>query len=140
MNWKLKIENWKLRIERSYIALKNLRLRALHGVMPQERQTGGDFLVSVRVGCDVSRALLTDDVTDTLNYARLYELVREEMAVPSALIEHVAGRIGQRIFSEFPEVETADVELTKLNPPMGAECDGASVELHLINDKTRGNL
>lgn len=117
-----------------------MRFRARHGVMPQERLTGGDFMVSVGVRLDVSSAMLTDDVAHTLNYARLYELVRAEMAVPSALIEHVAGRIGQRIFSEFPQVEAADIELTKLNPPMGADCDGASVELHLINDKTQGEL
>jgi dihydroneopterin aldolase len=33
-------------------------------------------------------------------------------------------------------VEAVDVTLTKENPPMGANCGGAGVELHLINNKT----
>lgn len=127
-----------MKIKSSYITLTNVRFRALHGVLPQERRVGGDYLLTLRVGFDVSRAVQSDDVTDTLNYATLYEMARQEMAIPSQLLEHVAGRIGQRVLSEWPEVTTVDLTLTKENPPMGADCDGASVELHLINDKTQG--
>ena len=127
-----------MKIKSSYITLTNVRFRALHGVLPQERRVGGDYLLTLRVGFDVSRAVQSDDVADTLNYATLYETARQEMAIPSQLLEHVAGRIGQRVLSEWPEVTTIDLTLTKENPPMGADCDGASVELHLINDKTQG--
>jgi dihydroneopterin aldolase len=127
-----------MKIKSSYITLTNVRFRALHGVLPQERRVGGDYLLTLRVGFDVSRAVQSDDVADTLNYATLYEMARQEMGVPSQLLEHVAGRIGQRVLSEWPEVTTVDLTLTKENPPMGADCDGASVELHLINDKTQG--
>ncbi len=127
-----------MKIKSSYITLTNVRFRALHGVLPQERRVGGDYTLTLRVGFDVSRAVQSDDVADTLNYATLYEMARQEMAIPSRLLEHVAGRIGQRVLSEWPEVTTVDLTLTKENPPMGADCDGASVELHLINDKTQG--
>ena len=126
-----------MKIKSSYITLTNVRFRALHGVLPQERRVGGDYTLTLRVGFDVSRAVQSDDVADTLNYATLYEMARQEMAIPSRLLEHVAGRIGQRVLSEWPEVTTVDLTLTKENPPMGADCDGASVELHLINDKTQ---
>ena len=105
--------------------------------MPQERKVGADFTVSLRVGVDLSRAIESDDVEDTLNYATLYEVVKQEMAISSQLLEHVAGRIGKAVFNHFPQVESVDVVITKLNPPMGADCNGASVELHLINDKTK---
>ena len=127
-----------MKIKSSYITLTNVRFRALHGVLPQERRVGGDYTLTLRVGFDVSRAVQSDDVADTLNYATLYEMARQEMAITSQLLEHVAGRIGQRVLSEWPEVTTIDLTLTKENPPMGADCDGASVELHLINDKTQG--
>ena len=60
----------------------------------------------------------------------------EEMQKPSCLLEHVAGRIGRRIFSQLPLVEAIDISVAKINPPMGADIGSASVELHLINDKT----
>ena len=126
-----------MRLIHSYIVLREVRFHAFHGVMPQERKVGADFTVSLRVGLDLSRPVESDAVEDTLNYATLYEVVKQEMAVPSQLLEHVAGRIGKAVFSRFPQVESADVVLTKLNPPMGADCEGVSVELHLINDKTK---
>ena len=125
-----------MRITHSYIVLREVRFYARHGVMPQERKVGGDFTVSLRVGVDLTRPVASDDVADTLNYATLYEVVKREMAIPSQLLEHVAGRIGQAVFDTFPQVISIDLTLTKLNPPMGADSEGAGVELHLTNEKT----
>jgi len=116
-----------------YIILRNVRFRAFHGVLPQERQVGGDFLVTVRVGYPLERAMETDLVDDTLDYSALYALVEKEMAEPSKLLEHVAGRIVKAITTSFPAATSVDLELTKLNPPMGADCDGAKVEVHFKN-------
>ncbi len=110
--------------------MEGLRFRALHGVMPQERQVGGDFLVTLRVGYPLAVAMASDDVKDTLDYAALYRLVEREMLLPSKLLEHVAGRIAEAIEKAFPQVSSIDLTLTKLNPPMGADCQGASVEVH----------
>lgn len=116
--------------------MKGVRLHAFHGVMPQEGKVGTDFRIDLRVGYPLERALESDDVADTLDYARLYDVVKREMSVPSKLLEHVAGRIAKAVENTFPLVTSIDLEITKLNPPMGADCEGASVEIHLINDKT----
>ena len=123
-------------LKNSYIYINDLRFHAFHGVMPQERLTGNDYSVDLRVGYDVSSAMLSDDVNDTVNYATLFEIVRQEMSVPSQLVERVAYRIADRISRRYPDVTRMDVRVTKLNPPLGADCHGAGVELHLINDKT----
>lgn len=127
-----------MRIESGYIFLKDLRFHACHGVMPQERQVGGEFLVSLRMGYDLSKAMQTDEVGDTLNYAEVYALVKKEMEQSSALLERVAGRIVRTLFDYDQNILSIDLWLTKVNPPMGADCQGAGVELHLINDKTKG--
>ena len=121
-----------------YITLRNVRFHAFHGVMPQERTVGADFLVSLRLGYDLTKAMQSDEVADTLNYAEVHALVRQEMERPSALLEHVAGRIAQVLFDYDKRILSVDLWLTKVNPPMGADCQGAGVELHLINDKTKG--
>lgn len=120
----------------SYVTLNNVRFHAFHGVLPQETAVGADFVVNLRLGYDISRAIQTDDVGDTLNYAEVYELVKHQMDVPSKLLEHVAGRIVDAVRKAYPAITSIDLELTKLNPPMGADCRGAGVEIHLINDKT----
>lgn len=115
----------------SYILLKDVRFHAYHGVLPQERLTGNDYVVNLRIRYDVSKALVSDDVNDTLNYAEVYQLVSQEMSVPSALIERVAGRIGDRLFRRFPAIQEVELKIIKENPPMGADCKGAGVEVHL---------
>ena len=75
-----------------YVFLQDVRFHAFHGVMPQETKVGADFLVNLRIGYPIGKAMDTDEVTDTLNYAEVYALVAQEMKQPSKLLEHVAGR------------------------------------------------
>lgn len=119
-----------MRLTAGYIHLRQVRFHAFHGVMPQERQVGTDFVLDLRVGYPLQQAMQSDDVADTLNYAALYDLVAREMQQPSNLLEHVAGRIAEAIGRTFPQVTSIDLTLTKQNPPMGADCEGAGVEIH----------
>lgn len=125
-----------MKLMSSKIYLRNVRFHAFHGVLPQEGIVGNDYLVNLVVDYDFSSAMKTDDLQETLNYAEVYQKVREEMAVPSKLLEHVAGRIAHRLFSDFPEIQKLQLSITKVNPPMGADSDGAGVEVVLTNDKT----
>lgn len=125
-----------MKLMSSKIYLRNVRFHAFHGVLPQERIVGNDYLVNLVLDYDFSSAMKTDDLQGTLNYAEVYQKVREEMAVPSKLLEHVAGRIAHRLFSDFLEIQKLQLSITKVNPPMGADSDGAGVEVVLTNDKT----
>lgn len=122
-----------MKLESSYICLENVRFHSRHGVLKQELLTGGEFTISLRAAFSIDKAMHSDAVEDTINYATLYEIIRQEMAQPSQLLEHVAYRICQQIFNRFPAVSSVQLKLTKLNPPMGAHCDGASVELTMSN-------
>ena len=125
-----------MKLMSSKIYLRNVRFHAFHGVLPQEGIVGNDYLVNLVLDYDFSSAMKTDNLEGTLNYAEVYQKVREEMAVPSKLLEHVAGRIAHRLFSDFPEIQKLQLSITKVNPPMGADSDGAGVEVVLTNDKT----
>ena len=123
-----------------FIYLRDVRFHACHGVMPQEQAVGADFVVSVKLGVDFSKAAETDSVEDTVSYADVYELLKEEMNKTSKLLEHVAGRMVKTIRQRFPQVFSISLQLTKINPPMGADCAGAGVEVcwsSLNNDKTQ---
>ena len=109
------------------IFIRNMRLLARHGVMRQERTVGAEFVVTVEVMADIQKAFHTDCVEDTINYATICQLVNKEMDIPSALLEHVAARIAKAIFKEFDKAKEVVVEIIKVNPPMGAQCEGAGV-------------
>ena len=116
----------------SNIFLDGVRLYAFHGVEEQERSVGAWFSVSVRVQYNISRAMETDSVDDTISYADVLQVVKREMAQTSKLLEHVAGRIARAVINEFSGVEAVKVTVVKENPPMGANCDGAGVEVEVI--------
>lgn len=120
-----------MRIIQSYIILKDLRFYAYHGVGAQETQVGNEFVLDLRLRMDWTCAIRSDDVNDTLSYAEAYEAVKDEMARPSRLLEHVAGRIARRLFQDFSSLEEIELRLVKRNPPMGADIEGAGVELRV---------
>lgn len=111
------------------IRLERMHFHAFHGVMEQERRVGNDFEVSVEVSYPFEKALYSDKLEDTLNYATLYDIVAKEMAVPSQLLEHVAGRIITAIKKEIPTVTAGELSITKLHPPFKCDmpCGGATV-------------
>ena len=115
------------------VSLNQIRVFARHGVLDQERLTGGEFVVSVVVKTDFSKALITDAVDDTVNYAALLDIVRAEMAIPSRLLEHVAGRIAAKVCESFPTVSELWVEREKVRPPLKGACRSASVKIHVKN-------
>ena len=121
-----------MRLTASYIHLRQVRFHAFHGVLPQERQVGADFVLDLKVGYPLEQAMQSDEVTDTLWKRTDYTWPCHEMQQPSKLLEHVAGRMAEAIGKTFPQVTSIDLELIKLNPPMGADCEGASVEIHCL--------
>ena len=44
-------------------------------------------------------------------------------------MEHVAKRIIDRIFKEIKEVTEVEVEVAKINPPIGGDVESVSVKL-----------
>jgi len=100
------------------IELNDMLFTAYHGALPQERTVGGQYRVSLRLDADVSAAYDTDALADTLDYAAAAAIVRDEMAQPSNLIEHVAARIGRSLLATFPQLSSVRVHLCKLHPPV----------------------
>ena len=119
-----------MKINSSYILLKEIRCYAYHGVAPQENLIVNEYLIDLKLKVDISKAARTDEVTDTVNYAEVHQVIKNEMVVPSKLLEHVSGRIIQKLFDQFPCIEEIELRLSKRNPPMGADIESAGIELH----------
>ena len=110
------------------ILLPQMQFHARHGVLPQERLVGALFTVSLEAGVRFDEALQSDSLEGTVSYADIHQAVKEEMDIPSALLEHVAGRIVAHLFKDFPTIEQIELKLSKRNPPMGADIDAAAFE------------
>ena len=118
------------------IQLHNLEFYAYHGLLPQERVVGGHYRVDVELSLTPPLRALTEDVIDdTVNYAEVYVLIRQQMEQPVNLLEHLAHRITKGLYAQFPQIQAVKLSVTKVTPPIsGIACEGASFCLQSIRE------
>ncbi len=112
---------------RQKIALIGVRFFAFHGLYPEEQLTGTEFIVDIETESDVFT--VADDIAQTVDYERLFAIVKAEMNVPRKLIETVAHAILDQVRHEFLSVRYIKVAIRKMHPPMAGEIDHSLVEL-----------
>lgn len=113
------------------IKLKNIRVYAYHGCLIEEEHIGSDYLVNLEVKADLSAASKNDSLADTVDYVQLQTIVREEMAIRSKLLEHVAQRILNAVLLKIEMVQQAEVSVAKKNPPIGGDVAEVSVTMKM---------
>jgi 7,8-dihydroneopterin aldolase/epimerase/oxygenase len=109
------------------ITLENMEFHAYHGCFQEERAVGTKYIVSVSVEVNIDNAILSDMLSDTVNYQAIYDIVKAEMAIPSNLIEHVCGRIKHAIKIQIPLIEKVEINLSKYNPPLGGQVEKVTI-------------
>lgn len=111
------------------VELKGMKFFAHHGCFHEEKIIGNHFVVDFSAEMEVGKAAASDDLDDALNYQLIFDIVKEEMAVSSNLLEHVGGRIVARVVKSFPQIRSGYVAISKLNPPLGGQVDASKVTL-----------
>ena len=111
------------------ITLEGIEFFAYHGFYQEERKTGNRYSVDITVEADLSQAAEEDKLRETINYEKLYAMVRDEMEQPSKLLEHIGHRLIEQTFRDFPEIRSVEVSVSKFNPPVGGVCRRAVVTL-----------
>ena len=112
-----------------YLLLNEMKFFAFHGVNEQERIVGNTYLVSLKLGLDMSRACQSDQLEDTLNYASVYKQVAAVMKIPCNLIEHLAEKICLQLRNTFPEIQYIEIRLKKCHPPIVGIMQSAEIIL-----------
>ena len=105
---------------------------AYHGCFREEQVIGTRFSADVTIETDTSKAEITDDLRQTINYQSVYKIVKTEMEQKSHLLEHVGRRILDSIFQHFSEVQHVTIKIAKLNPALaaGGKVKEVSITLH----------
>ncbi len=111
------------------IKVENIRVYAYHGCLKEETQIGSDYRVDLEVKANLLTSAKTDELSDTVDYVLLNKIIKEEMAIPSKLLETVAKRILNRIFNEDKLVKKATVSVSKINPPIGGDVEYVTIKM-----------
>lgn len=99
------------------ISLNNVRFRAYHGLYPEERQKGNDFVVNMQIRYIPQQEIITD-LRQTINYATLFDIVNAIMQKPVDLLETLVQTIAKSVHEQFPQIKEVNVSVEKLNPPI----------------------
>lgn len=112
------------------LILKGLKFHGLHGYYENERITGNAFEVDVEFISIFDEAGKTDDLSKAIDYSKAQEIVASVMEGESKkLIETLTFLIGQKLYTYFPFVESIEVSVRKLNPPMPGETEYSEVTM-----------
>ncbi|MDO4729177.1 MAG: dihydroneopterin aldolase [Bacteroidota bacterium] len=109
------------------IILNNIRVYAYHGCMEEEAKIGSEYSVDLEVKASLVKSAKSDNLHDTVDYVLLNAIVKQEMAIRSQLLEHVANRIIDRIMKECTKVERVKLKVAKINPPIEGDVQDVSV-------------
>lgn len=102
---------------------------SFHGHFKEERIVGNRFRVDLTLETDMTIPEGSDNLKDAVNYQRVYEIVKQQMELKSHLLEHIAGRILDAIYTELDGIDKITVKVSKLNPPMGGKIESVSIIL-----------
>jgi dihydroneopterin aldolase len=119
------------------IRLDGVRFRSRHGASMSERRLPQDFVVHVDLSFSPAALPARDDRREVVDYDRIASAIVDEGTSGSCrLLETLAKRIVERIFSDFPATSVRIV-ITKARPPTSTSVEAASVEL-LVSRDDRG--
>ncbi|MBD0779730.1 dihydroneopterin aldolase [Maribacter sp. ANRC-HE7] len=111
------------------IKLKNIRVHARHGCLNEENIIGSEYRVDISLKSDLKKASISDNLQDTVDYVHINHIIKEEMDIPSKLLEHAAKRIIDRVFKELTSVAKIKLAVSKINPPIGGDVEMVTVVL-----------
>lgn len=104
------------------LTLKSLHFKGYHGYYKEEREQGNDFEVDIIFRADLREAGDSDELADTIDYQKVLANVKDVMhGPPQKLIETLAKKIGDQLFEQFTQVESIEVSVRKLHPPLDVE-------------------
>ncbi len=111
------------------IRMTGMSFYGYHGVSAAERETGRMFEVDCELEVDLAEAGQSDQLTDTVDYAHVYETIRETVEGKAfSLLERLAGELAARVLDRFG-VYSVTLRVRKLNPPVRGGVKHIEVEL-----------
>jgi len=112
------------------INIAGLELFAFHGVNPEERRHGQVFLLDMLLEADLSKACGSDNIEDTVNYARVIKTAASAFtSQPCNLIERAAEVVAQAVLEGFPAVEAVTLRVHKPDAPVKLPFEDISIEI-----------
>jgi 7,8-dihydroneopterin aldolase/epimerase/oxygenase len=110
------------------IIIEEMEFYAFHGHYKEEQIVGNRFLVDLELETSLDLAAETDQLKDTVNYQRAYQIIKDEMRMKkSSLLENIGKRILDALYVELTGIDKITIRIRKMHPPMGGSIRSVGV-------------
>jgi FolB domain-containing protein len=110
------------------IIIRDLLLRGIIGINPDERVNQQDILINMVIYADIRAAAASDDIADAVNYKSITKrIIRHVEESSDFLVEKLVTDIARIVITEFG-VERVQVRLEKPGALRFAESVGIEIE------------
>lgn len=99
------------------VHLNNLRFIAYHGIHEEEKILGNDYIIDAAIAFQEEPEIV-NTIKNTINYAAIYQIIKEKMMIPTPLMETLVMEMGSEIHKEFPQVTSVNISIKKMHPPI----------------------
>lgn len=116
------------------VALQGIEFHAYHGAYPEESVLGNRFTLDLELETDFKKAMLHDDLSATVDYGKLYQLIKARMDTKVKLLEHLGHLIVQDILEVYPTIKQVRLTLKKHHPALGGLVNFSAVQIQYPED------
>ncbi len=110
------------------IGLEGMIFHSKHGVFPEEEVLGARYEVDAFITTSIQKSGVTDQLADTIDYSKIYQLIENKMQERYKLLEFLAFQLAHEILESDKRIQNVKIKISKLHPPLGGLCNATSVE------------
>ncbi len=118
-----------------FIELTGMKFHSFIGHFDEEKHIGDNFNIDIKIKTDCEKAAKTDKLKDALDYQEVYKIIKQQMQIKCNLLENVANRIIEQLFSQFTQITEIELKVSKLSPKLGGIVNKVSVIMHKKRNK-----
>ncbi len=116
------------------IRMNNMIFYAHHGYYSAERELGQRFELDVELYKDLTKAIESDELEDTIDFEKVYNSINELFSTSRfSLIETVGGKICEELLDKY-SINAVKVIIRKPQVPIKGILDHVEIEIFREKD------
>lgn len=118
-----------------WIKIEAMEMEVCLGVYEREKVVPNHIRIDIDMRVESSKAFFSDNLADTLDYQKIYDLIAKKMLENDNLLERKAYKIIQSVFKGFQEVVEIRLQIAKKKPTYMEMCEAAVIEIKMLRNE-----
>jgi dihydroneopterin aldolase len=114
-----------------WIKIQGMEMEVCLGVYAEEKIIPNHIRIDISMKLDKCDAIFSDNLSETLDYQKIYDLIAQKMLENDNLLERKAYKIIKSVFQDFAEVVEIHLQIAKKKPKYMEMCEATVIDLRM---------